>query len=117
MLGARRFTARQRAKLIQIDGSRAFRLQVGVDEREVAELIIRIVVDILRHVPVQELKGFNVGCTPAPPWNLTVLDSSQFVVLLPQIRFEDFCGSQKLENGHVSLCKTAITFFSEDRGR
>ena len=53
LLGAGRFTARQRAKLIQIDGCRALRSQVRVDEGEVAELILGIVVDILGHVPIQ----------------------------------------------------------------
>ena len=65
--GTCRFTARQRAKLIQIDGIGALGNQVGVDEREVGELILGIVVDILVHVPIQVLKGSGVGWTPAPP--------------------------------------------------
>src|SRR5437588_4872635 len=56
LLGAGSFTAGQRAKLVQIDGLRTDRSQVGVEERHVAELILGIVVDILRHVSIQNLK-------------------------------------------------------------
>src|SRR5258708_38909157 len=52
LLGACRSTARQRAKAIQIDGLRALRSQVCVEEGEVADLILGIIVDILRHVPI-----------------------------------------------------------------
>ncbi|HYL43133.1 MAG TPA: hypothetical protein VEU97_07100 [Ktedonobacteraceae bacterium] len=101
--GACRFTARQRAKLIQIDGIRALGDQIGVDEREVAELILGIVVDILVHIPIQLFKGSGVGSAPRPSWNFAVLDSSEFVILLPQIGFEDFGCSQEPEYGHVTL--------------
>ena len=67
LLGACRFTARQRAKLIQIDGIPTLRNQVGVDELEMADLILGIVVDILGHVPIQYLQGSRVAWTPAPP--------------------------------------------------
>ncbi len=80
-----------------------------------AELILGIVVDILGHVSIQHLKFSDVGCTPASPWNFAVLDTSQFVVLLPQIAFDDFDRSQQPENGHVSLRETAAFFFGEGR--
>src|SRR5207302_9378816 len=58
---------RQIAKPIQIDRIRALRNQVRVDEREVGELILGIVVDVLGRVPIQHLKGLDIGRTPAPP--------------------------------------------------
>ena len=36
-----------------------------------------------------------------------VTDTAKFVVLLPQIGFDDFCCRQESENGRVSLRKTA----------
>ena len=114
LLGAGRFTARQRAKLIQIDWISAFRNQVRIDKREVAELILGIVVDILGHVPIQHFKGFDISCTPTPPWDFAVLDASKFVVLLPQIGFEDFGRRQEPENSYVSARETGTSFFSED---
>src|SRR6266851_3080402 len=46
---------------------------------------------------------------------VALLDSSEFVVLLPQIRLEDFGRGQKPENGGVSWCETAASFFSRRR--
>src|SRR6266702_4945591 len=108
-------TAPQRAKPLQVDGIGTLGDQVGVEEREVADLILGIVVDILVHVPIEHFQGSGVGGTPAPPWDFAVLDASQFVVLLPEIGFEDFGRRQEPENGRVSRCETATTFFSEGR--
>ncbi len=108
-------TALQRAKLLQVDGIPTLGNQVRVYEREVGELILGIVVDILGHVPIQHLQGSGVGWTPAPAWDFAVLDASQFVVLLPQIGFEDFGRRQEPENGLVSRCETATFFFGEGR--
>ena len=106
-LGACCFTARQGAKLIQIGGRGALGHQVGVDEREVGELILGIVVDILVHVPIEHFQGSGVGGTPTPAWDFAVLDASQFVVLLPEIGFEGLERSQEPEYGRVSRCEPA----------
>src|SRR2546430_7859805 len=71
-----RLTALQRAKLIQIDGIGALRNQVRIDEREVADLILGIVVYILGHVPIQHFKGSYVSWIPALSLYLAVLGSS-----------------------------------------
>src|SRR5260221_12818051 len=83
LLRAGRFTAPPRAKLLQTYGRRALGHQVAVDEREVGELILGIVVDILGHVSIQHFQGSDVAWTPTPPWDFAVLDASQLVVLLP----------------------------------
>ena len=116
LLGSLCFTTGQGAKLIQVDRLSSIRNQIGVDEREVGELILGIVVDILGHVRIQHAKGLGVGSIPTPPWDFAILDASQFVVLLPKIGFEGFERRQEAENVHVSLCETA-TALGEGRER
>jgi hypothetical protein len=72
-------------------------------------------VDILGHVGIQLGKSLDIGGIAAPPWNFFVLDTSQFVVLLPQIGFEDFGGRQEPQNGLISLGETATLCLCEDR--
>src|SRR5690348_4938039 len=115
VLGAGRFTAWQRTKLIQIDWICALRSQVGIEEVHVTELILGIVVDILGHVPIEYQKALDVGSTAASAWNFAILDASQFVVLLPQVTFDDFDRSQETENRHISHGETATAFFGEGR--
>jgi hypothetical protein len=79
----------------------------------VAELIFGIVVDILGHVPIQNEQASDVGSTAAAPWDFAVLDASQFVVLLPQVTFDDFDRGQEPENGDVSFGETATALFGE----
>src|SRR2546427_343572 len=57
--------ARQSAKAIKVDGRRALRSQVRVKEGGMADLIIGIVVDILVHVAIKNLKGSGVEWIPA----------------------------------------------------
>ena len=108
LLGASCLTARQSAKLIQIDGLGPFRSQIGVKEREVGDLIVGVVVDVLVHVLIEHLKGLGVGWIPGPSWDFAVLDAAEFVVLLPQIGFEDFCCRQKPKNVRVSPRETVF---------
>jgi hypothetical protein len=52
-----------------------------------AELILGIVVDILRHVPIEIIQRVGVGRVPSggKSWNLAVLDSAKLGILLPEI--------------------------------
>ena len=52
-----------------------------------SQLVFGIVVNVLRHVFVQLLQGFGIGCIAAPAGNFVVLDASELVVLLPEIGF------------------------------
>ena len=112
LLGAGRLTARQSTKLIQIDGLGPFRSQIGVNEREMADLIVGVVVDVLVHVLVQHRKRRGIGRIPGSARNFVVLDAAEFVVLLPQIGFDDFCCRQESENVRVSLRETATLLAS-----
>ena len=87
------------------DPKNALRSQVRVDKVLVGEFILGIVVNILGHVRIENLKGSGVRCTPTSPWNLAVLDSSQFVVLYPQIGLEDFRCGEEPENCCIAGCE------------
>ena len=110
-----RRTAFYSAKHIKVNLLLAFRDQIGVDEGCVAELILGIVVDILKHVPIHHEQSSDVGGTAASPWDFAALDASQFVVLLPQIAFDDFDRGQEPENGYVALCEKGTSFLGEGR--
>src|SRR5205807_10315063 len=115
VLGALRAATRQRPEPIQIDGVRALRDQVRINEGKVGKLILGIVVDVLAHIRVQHLKGSSIFRTPTPSGDFAVLDAAEFVVLLPRIGFEDFCRREKPQNGRVSLYEPAPCSFSERR--
>jgi hypothetical protein len=61
-----------------------------IRESEVGHLILGIVMDVLGHVRMENRKGSGLGWTSSPSWDVAVLDSSEFVVLLLQISLEDF---------------------------
>src|SRR2546428_4028775 len=63
--GAVRGAARQSTKVIEVDCRRALRSQVRVQEGGMANLIIGVVVDVLVHVAVKNLKGSRVERIPA----------------------------------------------------
>jgi hypothetical protein len=85
-----RLTTRQSTKLIEVDWIGPLRNQIRVDESEVGHLILGIVMDVLGNVRIENRKGRGVGWTPSSSWDFAVLNSSEFVVLLPQISLEDF---------------------------
>ena len=97
----------QGAKLIQIDGFGAFRGQIRIKEPCVGNLIVGVIMDVLRHVPIEDLNGGGIGRIPGSSGNFGVLDSAEFVVLLPQVGFDEFRCRQQPKNSLVSRCKTA----------
>jgi hypothetical protein len=115
LLGAIRLAAWERAKLLQINRVGAPGNQVRINKREVAELIVSIVVNILIHIPIEHAKGSRVRRVPRPAGNFAVLDASQLIVLLPQIGFEDFRGSQEAENSDVPFGEATPVCFSKHR--
>src|ERR1700686_2038251 len=65
-------------------------------------LIFSVVVNILGHVRIKKPNGGGVGRTSPSSGDFAVLDSPEFVVLLPQIGFEDFGCSQEPQDGHIA---------------
>ena len=114
ILSTSRFTTRQGAKLIQIDWICALGNQVRIDEGEVSKFIFGIIVNILGHVPIQLSEGINICFTAAPAWYFAVLDTSQFIVLLPKVSFKNFGCRQEPKNGYISFCEISASFFGED---
>ena len=74
------------------------------------ELIFGVVVDILVHVAVKDLKGSGIGCNSTPAWDFAVLDSPQFVVLHPKVGLEDFGRRQEPQDCRISLGETPAMF-------
>jgi len=105
-------------ELIETHLIRALGSQVGVDERLVAELILGVVMDVLRHVAIELLKGQGVRRIPAGResrqfvvWIAVGLGlrSAQFSVLQPQVAFDDLRRRQEPEDRRVSFGETATT--------
>ena len=64
-----------------------------------ADLIVGGVGDVLRHVAIELLKSVDVGLT----YTVGGLYSPKFLVLLPQVGFDDLRCEQKLQNRRVPL--------------
>src|ERR1700737_2515836 len=85
-----------------------------------AELVVRVVGNILRHVTVQYRERVGIGCVPSAKHrrglsarNVNVFPkgySAQFPVLLPQIALEDFGGGEKSQNGCIVAAERSATF-------
>ena len=103
LLGAGRLAARQGAELVQVDRLCAVGLQVGVDEADVAHLVVGVVVDVLVHVPVQHLDRVRVVRIAASAGHFAVLDAGELVVLLPEIGLDDLGRSEEPENRRVAV--------------
>jgi hypothetical protein len=88
LIGAGRLTARQRPERVQIDRLGAFRHQVRVDELRVADLVVGVIADVLRHVAVEDGERRRVT-------RRRRVDAAQFVVLLPQISLDELGGGKE----------------------
>src|SRR3981081_360399 len=72
-------------------------------------LIFSIVVNVLGHIPVKKRNGAGVSGTSASSGDFAVLNSPEFVVLLPQIGFEKFGCSQEPQDGYITHRNDAST--------
>ena len=88
--------AGQGAKVFQADGAVALRNEVSIDESRVAEFVPSVLVHIRGHVAVGHLQHLLKG----------LIAQREFVVLLPQVGFEDFRCSKKPLSSRVSGSKS-----------
>jgi len=108
---ARRAVSRaawQGAEFLEVDGLRALRFEIFIDEIEVSELVLGVVVNILRHIVVDIRKQRGIGLVSAAVRLFLVLNAAEFVVLLPQIVFDYFERRKESENADVSERRPAI---------
>jgi hypothetical protein len=78
------FAARQLRERSQINWLGANRFQIITEESCVADLIIGVVMNVLRHVAIEELKGLSIGhVAPVEPADFLILSSTELRVLLP----------------------------------
>src|SRR5882672_6405398 len=61
LLCTSRLAAGENAKVVEVDGICAFRGEVGVNELFVRQLILGIVVNVLVHVPVENLDSLGIS--------------------------------------------------------
>ncbi len=64
--------------------------------------VFGVVVNVLRHVSVQDFERLGIETAAAAARNFAVLDAAQFVVLLPEIGLENFGSCQKTQDGDVA---------------
>ena len=67
------------------------------------DFVVGIVVNVLGKVRVQYGKRSGVGGIAGPAGNFPVLNPSEFVVLNPEVAFEDFSCSRKAKECRISL--------------
>jgi hypothetical protein len=93
--------AGQNPELVEVDRLGALPPQVGVEERRVTQLVVRVVGYVLRHVAVEVLQGGDVGCVAA-------VGSAQLVVLLPEVALDDLGRRQEAEDRDVAFAEHAV---------
>src|ERR1035438_4336699 len=74
------------------------------------EFIVGSVVDVLSHVGIQDGKGGGKGRISGTPWDFAVWNAAEFVVLHPEVRFQDFGGCRETKQGCISPGEMAAAF-------
>src|SRR5207302_7954229 len=98
-----RFAARQVREPAEVYRFGAPRFEVGIEKREVRELVLCVVVDVLRHVFVEDFERFRVGRVAAAARHLAVLHAAELVVLLPEVGLEDLGGGEESQDRRSPL--------------
>ena len=77
----------------------------------VSDLIVGVVVDVLVHIFIKVLQGLGIGHTSSTTQlrPLLVLNSSEFVVLYPEVAFDGFSRSEESKDCGVSLGELATS--------
>ena len=76
------------------------------------EFVVSVVVDVLGHVFIKDRKGSCVRCVAASAGDFaSVWNATQFVVLDPEVGFENFCGSREPKQGRVTAIEPTTPLF------
>ena len=96
LVRAVRLTAWQHLERGEVERLRAFRFQVVLKKPGVTDLVVGIVVDVLRHVPIEELQRLHIGGIPASESaEFVILGTPEFRVLPPKVFFDLLKGLQE----------------------
>jgi hypothetical protein len=88
------------------------RIQISAQKIHVAEFVVGVVRDVLRHVSIELFERVDVGGSAVDrerqvDFRAAELNGAEFGVLLPEIAFNRFQGEQEAENGGVAAAKAA----------
>jgi hypothetical protein len=84
LLGAVRFAARQLREWSQVGWLDTDRFQVITEKSCVADFIVGVVMNVLRHVAIEKLQGLGIGhIAPVESADFLILSTTEFRVLLP----------------------------------
>src|SRR5205814_8215383 len=95
--------AGQSTEAFQVNGIGSLGNEICIQEILVSELVVGVVVDVLRKIVINSLKFSHILRITAAAGDLVVLDSGEFVVLHPEISFENLRRRGKPEEGGVSF--------------
>src|SRR5882724_1027124 len=69
--------------------------------------------NVLIHVPIELIDGRSVIRTPAATRDLGILDAAEFVVLLPEIGFDDLGCSEPAQDCRVAACEVTMALLGQ----
>ena len=86
--------------LSRLAGAANWEFQVRIKEGEVRDFIVGVVVDVLGKVQIELFQFGGVDGISAAAGDLVVLNSAKFVVLDPEVGFQDLgCGGEPEQRG------------------
>src|SRR5215470_4124901 len=106
-----RSAAHQSTKRIEVYRGRSMGNQVRVEKLMVSDFIIRVVVNVLRHVLIKRVEGVSIECIACPARYLGILDSAKLVVLNPKVGFQKLCCRGESQQRCVARCQTPVARF------
>ena len=98
------------ANLFKFHWSMTLGSQVRLQESDVANLVVGIVRDVLRHFAIKPLKRSDIGLTDATG----CFYSPEFPILLPQISLDDLSRQEELQYRDISF-REGLAFFLPER--
>src|SRR5215469_16748100 len=92
----------EHTKLVEIRWRRAVRDEVRIQKREMCDLVVGVVMNVLRKVGVKVLQLGSIELVSRSSRNFTIWDAAEFVVLHPEIAFENFRCRSESQQGRVT---------------
>ena len=74
------------------------------------DFIVSVVMDVLSDIFVQYLERRSVSRISGSTWHFFILDTTEFVVLYPEIALHDFCRSGEAKQCRIAPGEMTATF-------